>query len=290
MRPVSRIRKLVSSIRSAKGPSEPPLKKLRNNERLASNAMYEDSSVDDEEYACFDYVSIAKKAFLKEPSKSCLKTPQSQARNVRVRFEGQKKAWVPKSVLKRKAEAKQKALEGANEKALVTVSPKDSSIKAVPPAPKYALCSAQHAMNDEPSPKKGFKSTLPQKRARSSDNYDVVPNTSCTVEEIGNEVSSDEARNDTFSGPTRNRVPQNNNLKNVLKRMGIYESYAYMFASSEDQEEDEGACNLSSFDEIPSSCSETDCEVSDCISSDHDDIETQFFAMKEEISRLVDIQ
>lgn len=291
MRPGRRIRNLVSSIRSRRmsrgGPSDPPLKKLRAGEKLASNDMYTDLSTNDDECTYFDYVSIAKKAFLKEPTRSCLKKPDTPSRTVRVRFEGQKKAWVPKSLMKRRAEAKQKAVSKNNEMALVTVSTKVKQ-PALPSIEKpCALLCMHHKANHEPSTKKEFKPTLPQRKPRRSDHYDVVPNTTCTVEEIGNEMSSDEESNEAFSAAARVPVSQNNCLENVMKRMGIFDSYAYMFASSDGQED---VCDLFSFDEIPSSCSETDYEVSECISSDYDEIEKQFSVMEEEISRLVDVE
>lgn len=291
MRPVRRIRNLVSSVRSRRmsrgGQSDPPLKKLRAGEKLASNAMCKDLSADDDECAYFDYVSIAKKAFVKEPTKSCLKKPDTPSRTVRVRFEGQKKAWVPNSLMKRRAEAKQKALEKTNEMALVTVSIKVNQPAVPSIETPHALLCMDHKATHEPSPKKGFKPTLPQRRPRRSDHYDVVPNTTCTIEEIGNEVSSDGDSNDAFSAAARVPVSQNNSLENILKRMGIFDSYAYLFVPSGCQED---VCDLFSFDEIPSSCSETDYEVSECTSSGYDEIEKQFLAMGEEIARLIDIE
>lgn len=78
---------------------------------------------DDFDIIMTDFVSIAKKAALVPPKKSCLKKTGAPSRNVRVSFEGQKKAWVPKSLLRKKAEAKQKALEASKKEAEIPSTP-----------------------------------------------------------------------------------------------------------------------------------------------------------------------
>lgn len=78
---------------------------------------------DDFDIIMTDFVSIAKKAALVPPKKSCLKKTGAPSRNVSVTFEGQKKAWVPKSLMRKKAEAKQKALEAAKKEAELPSTP-----------------------------------------------------------------------------------------------------------------------------------------------------------------------
>ena len=134
MRPVRRIRNLVSSIRCRRhvttcGTDKLPLDIER---MLASD--------DDDEYdfdiVMTDFVGIAKKAALVPPTKSCLKKTGAPSRNVKVTFEGQKKAWVPKSLLRKRAEAKQHALEVATKEAEIPSTP-----AMLTQGKKEALCS-----------------------------------------------------------------------------------------------------------------------------------------------------
>ncbi|WPT13339.1 hypothetical protein PSENEW3_00001180 [Picochlorum sp. SENEW3] len=118
VRPVRRMRNLISSIHGRHVTTLQVDKLPMDIERVLAS-----DDDDDFDIIMTDFVSIAKKAALVPPKKSCLKKTGAPSRNVSVTFEGQKKAWVPKSLMRKKAEAKQKALEAAKKEAELPSTP-----------------------------------------------------------------------------------------------------------------------------------------------------------------------
>lgn len=200
---------------------------------------------DDGQECTTDHVNTAKQACLKVPTKSCLKKPLAPSRKVTVSFEGEKRALVPKSLMKCK-----------------TVEERGIRV----------LCEYSHDhvhMHDQ---------KLYDEAPISGKAYGFVPNSSRSVT-----VSRQDADDDAISRMQllEHTASRNNKSETVSQKMGIYDEYSYMLVSSEDQEKN----TLFSVDDIATTSSGTEI-VSECISSEYDEMEEHFRAIEEEINAM----
>lgn len=214
---------------------------------------------DDFDIIMTDFVSIAKKAALVPPKKSCLKKTGAPSRNVSVTFEGQKKAWVPKSLLKKKAEAKQKALEAAKKEAELPSTP-----AVLKRGKEEAPCSiSMDSSGDVPSPfgesitsgQSPPKPVPATKRVQilvRASSIDSAESISPKVDDCAEKTCESPAGGDSSFQPgmgmrlsparlsTENDMPvltvsnsyqlERNNLIQVLKSMGIFEFVSHMLS------------------------------------------------------------